>query len=112
MPTPASIDAIKALTEWWGDMGVEVDDAAVKAYLKVADSAAPPAAVAQDAPVRRPRRKKTDWVEEAKIAAAACDSVEALKAAIVAFEGSPDSCSTRCWRPFTVTARKMPSLPM
>ena len=59
------------------------------AYLKVADSAAPPAAVAQDAPVRRPRRKKTDWVEEAKIAAAACDSVEALKAAIVAFEGSP-----------------------
>lgn len=89
MPTPASIDAIKALTEWWGDMGVEVDDAAVKAYLKVADSAAPPAAVAQDAPVRRPRRKKTDWVEEAKIAAAACDSVEALKAAIVAFEGSP-----------------------
>ncbi|HAQ77674.1 MAG TPA: uracil-DNA glycosylase, partial [Hyphomonas sp.] len=27
MPTPASIDAIKALTEWWGDMGVEVDDA-------------------------------------------------------------------------------------
>ena len=39
--------------------------------------------------MRRPRRKKTDWVEEAKIAAAACDSVEALKAAIVAFEGSP-----------------------
>ena len=26
MPAPASIDAIQALTEWWGDMGVEVDD--------------------------------------------------------------------------------------
>jgi uracil-DNA glycosylase len=89
MPAPASIDAIKALTEWWGDMGVEVDDAAVQAYLKVADTVASPAATAPDAPVRRPRRKKVDWVEEAKKAAAACDSVEALKVAIEGFDGSP-----------------------
>ena len=89
MPAPASIDAIKALTEWWGDMGVEVDDAAVQAYLKVSESAAPPAATAPTPPVRRPRRKKIDWVEEAKTAAAACDSVEALKAAIEGFDGSP-----------------------
>lgn len=89
MPAPASIDAIKALTEWWGDMGVEVDDAAVQAYLKVSERDAPAASAAPAAPARRPRRKKVDWVEEAKSAAAACDSVEALKAAIEAFDGSP-----------------------
>ena len=89
MPAPASIDAIQALTEWWGDMGVEVDDATVQAYLKVAEGAAPAAPAASATPVRRPRRKKVDWVEEARNAAAACDSVEALKAAIEAFEGSP-----------------------
>ncbi len=89
MPAPASIDAIKALTEWWGDMGVEVDDAAVQAYLKVSESAAPAASATPAAPVRRPRRKKIDWVEEARTAAAACDSVEALKAAIEGFDGSP-----------------------
>lgn len=89
MPAPASIDAIQALTEWWGDMGVEVDDAAVQAYLKVAESAAPAAPAAAATPARRPRRKKVDWIEEAKTAAAACDSVEALKAAIEAFDGSP-----------------------
>ena len=89
MPAPASIDAIQALTEWWGDMGVEVDDATVQAYLKVAEGAAPAAPAVSPTPVRRPRRKKVDWVEEARNAAAACDSVEALKAAIEAFEGSP-----------------------
>tara|TARA_R100000365_G_C2748266_1_gene79350 strand:- start:8660 stop:9448 length:789 start_codon:yes stop_codon:yes gene_type:complete len=89
MPTPASIDAFKALAEWWDDMGVEVDDATVQAYLKVAERAAPPAGAAAAAPVRRPRRKKINWVEEAEKAATACDSVEALKAAIEQFDGSP-----------------------
>ena len=89
MPAPASIDAIQALTEWWGDMGVEVDDATVQAYLKVAERTGPAAESAPAQPARRPRRKKVDWVEEARKIAASCQTLDALKAAIEAFEGSP-----------------------
>lgn len=96
MPTPAPIDAMKALTEWWEDMGVEVDSAAVTAYLKATETAeagSPPAQKAasspQITPARRSKRQKIDWVVEAETAAAACESIEALKAAIEAFDGSP-----------------------
>ncbi|MCI4644304.1 MAG: uracil-DNA glycosylase [Hyphomonadaceae bacterium] len=83
--------ALKALTEWWGEMGVEADPAAIKAYLSVAStgSAAPPApSLPQgEAAAPRPTRAETDWVAEARKAAAACQTLEDLSAAIAAFDG-------------------------
>ncbi len=89
MPAPASIDALTALTEWWEEMGVEVDEASMTAYLKAAEHDLAAAAPASATTGRRPKRHEIDWVEAAKAAAAGCDSVEALKAAVEAFDGSP-----------------------
>ena len=88
MPAPASITAINALTDWWEEMGVDVDHARVDAFLKAAESTGS-AAPQQNAPVRPRRRKPTNWVEEARSQAAGCDTLNALKAAIESFEGSP-----------------------
>ena len=65
MPAPTSITAIDALTDWWEEMGVEVDHARVDALLKAADTVVS-AAPQQSAPVRPRRRKPTNWVDEAK----------------------------------------------
>lgn len=78
-----------ALSEWWEEMGVEVDVASVEACLKAAERAAAPPAPVPATTARRPKRNEIDWVAEAKAAAAACDSVEAVKAAIEGFDGSP-----------------------
>ena len=89
MPTPASSAAIAALTDWWEEMGVEVDHARVDALLEASETAGGPAPQ-QATPAARPRgRKPKNWVEEAKALAAGCDTLEALKAAIESFEGSP-----------------------
>ncbi|KCZ45838.1 hypothetical protein HY17_10945 [Hyphomonas sp. CY54-11-8] len=69
-------------------MGVEVDHARVDALLKAADTVVS-AAPQQSAPVRPRRRKPTNWVDEARSQAAGCDTLDALKAAIESFEGSP-----------------------
>lgn len=95
MPNLASSEALKALTDWWLDMGVEVDSARIDALMrdmkasqpvleasKVATRGAPKAAL-------RRTREPTNWVAEAARAAAACDSIHALKAAIEAFDGCP-----------------------
>lgn len=83
--------ALKSLTDWWGDMGVEVDEALMRALTKTV-----PRAVATTEPsnVRAPRKrrgKKTleDWIALARETAAAADSLDALKAAIEAYDGSP-----------------------
>ena len=88
MPAPASITAIDALTDWWEEMGVDVDHARVDALLKAAESTGS-AAPQQSAPVRQRRRKPTNWVDEARSQAAGCDTLDALKAVIESFEGSP-----------------------
>lgn len=88
MPAPASIAVIDALTDWWEEMGVDVDHARVDALLKAAEQAET-AAAPQVAPARSRGKKPTNWVEEARNLAAGCDTLEALKAAIESFEGSP-----------------------
>lgn len=106
MPQNASAAALKALTEWWEEMGVQVDqgevDAAMRAKSVVPGSPrdVPPHApeAAQEAPdqVRGGRKSRkdqskslTDWIAEAEALAAGADSLEALKAAIESFEGCP-----------------------
>ena len=92
MPTPASREPILALTEWWADMGVSVDTALVDALLASAPSpaAAPPAPAAASAPpVRKKGRSVADWANVARVEARKAETLDALAAAIRAFEGSP-----------------------
>ncbi|MEL7107973.1 MAG: uracil-DNA glycosylase [Pseudomonadota bacterium] len=106
MPQNASAAALKALTDWWEEMGVEVDHTEIAAVMK-AQSAAIPGSTqdrspqTQSAPEtpdqvrggRTSRRSKaktlTDWIAEAGALAAGADSLEALKAAIESFDGCP-----------------------
>ena len=69
MPAPASTSAIQALTDWWEEMGVDVDHARVEALLKRAEQAEPPAPQ-QVAPPRPRGRKPKNWVDEARALAA------------------------------------------
>lgn len=88
MPAPASSTALESLTEWWEEMGVDVDQARVDTLLKAAEQ--PETAAPQQAAPARPRgRKPKNWVEEARSLAAGCETLEQLKAAIESFEGSP-----------------------
>ncbi|MEL6856881.1 MAG: uracil-DNA glycosylase [Pseudomonadota bacterium] len=99
----ASAVALKALTEWWEEMGVDVDHSETAALMKAnrpapaaatADPASPQPAAASPAPSGRKSRKTQnksvqDWVAEAEAMAADAGSLEALKAAIEQFEGCP-----------------------
>lgn len=107
MPQNASAAALKALTDWWEEMGVDVDHAEISAAMK-AETAVGPGST-QDLPQqnqdtqtetpdqvrsnRKSRRTKnktlTDWIAEAGALAASADSLEALKAAIEGFDGCP-----------------------
>jgi len=103
MSHPATETALLALTDWWDEMGVDVDQAVVSAALKAAK---PPSGAG--APVRRPvqsgaapnlpglvpvrragKKSVADWVAEAESLAAGASTLEALKAAIEGFEGCP-----------------------
>lgn len=107
MPQNASAAALKALTEWWEDMGVPVDQGEIDAVLR-AESTAVSGSIQDLAPSnpegssetpdqvrgsRTSRRNASkslhDWLQEAEALAAAADSLEALKAAIESFEGCP-----------------------
>ncbi|MEZ5946815.1 MAG: uracil-DNA glycosylase [Hyphomonas sp.] len=77
-----------SLTDWWEEMGVEVDHGLVEAYLAAAATSESPAPQ-QDAPAAPRRRKPKNWVQEATALAAGCDTLEALKAAIESYDGSP-----------------------
>ncbi len=91
MSQPDSSIALKALQDWWGDMGVPVDEAEMRALRKAADAARTAAPAGEQAPnkPRRIKRAKThdDWVNDARKIAAASDSLDALKAAIEGFDG-------------------------
>lgn len=104
MPQNASAAALKALTEWWEDMGVEVDQAGIARSMQAqtrankgpAPSEASPAPTetqAAPSPGRKSRKSASktlhDWIREAESLAAGADSIEALKAAIESFDGCP-----------------------
>ena len=106
MPQNAPSLALKALTEWWEEMGVEVDSAEMRA-LTSESSAVTGGGQARDLaqqnssePTKTPdqvrgnrRRNKAKSLEthvaEATALAAAADDLPALKAAIESFDGSP-----------------------
>lgn len=107
MPQNASDAALKALTEWWEDMGVAVDQGEIDAMMRAqqaVDTGAPPdqASAQQSAPqetsadprsARKSRRNAQksvqDWIAEAESLAACATSLDALKAAIEGFDGCP-----------------------
>lgn len=95
MPHAASNPALKALTDWWTDMGVEPDAATMKALAKSIQHTPEPAPNAgsrpKSPPARRGNTKKSvdDWIAEAKALAADCDTINALKSAIESFDGCP-----------------------
>lgn len=107
MPQNASAAALKALTAWWEDMGVEVDQAEIAAAMRAKTSVAPgstrdlapqspeassvPSDQVQGGRKSRKSANKTpqDWIAEAESLAASADSIEALKTAIEGFEGCP-----------------------
>lgn len=88
MPQAPPDPALKALTDWWEEMGVAADPAVMRAYARVSEAKAKPADTPP--PVVKPGRKMpADWAEEARQIAAGCDSLGALTEAISSFDGSP-----------------------
>lgn len=104
MPQNASDTAIFALTDWWQAMGVDVETLPAAKT----EPPPPPRAVAQQAgqseipqspqPTSKstrtarknaPERFVESWTEDARQAAAEAPDLAALKAAIIAFDGSP-----------------------
>ena len=99
----ASAAALKALTNWWEEMGVDVDHSEVAALMKGNPSApvtAPVASTTAETPVATPvsgnrksrksqNKSVQDWIAQAEAMAADAGSLEALKAAIEQFEGCP-----------------------
>jgi len=81
--------AQESLTAWWREMGVEPDEALIRAYRRhQAGAAKSPAGQGAAVPAQA-RKGLEDRVAEARQAAAACQSLEALAAAIAAFDGCP-----------------------
>lgn len=91
-------NALESLTRWWSEMGVPADARLLAAYRRAAQAqaqspkrpapggggpAAPPARLQSGT------RSPEDWARDAEAAAAACSSLDALAAAIAAFEGCP-----------------------
>ena len=92
MPQSTTKTALKSLTEWWEDMGVEADSAFMRALTKSPASKGKPPKQASN--ITRPssrRAKKSieDWVQVATESAAGANTLDELKAAIEAYEGSP-----------------------
>jgi DNA polymerase len=90
MSQPDASPALTALKEWWSEMGVDVDEADIRAVLKGSGPAKAPPEQGQKRVKPRPiRKQKThdDWVDEARQLALAAGSMAELRAAIEGFEG-------------------------
>ncbi|MEL8055528.1 MAG: uracil-DNA glycosylase [Pseudomonadota bacterium] len=103
MDQNATTVALTALSEWWEDMGVEVDQAAIKAAIegastpKSANSTASKDQKSATSPEtglfptsqrsRSGPKSVEDWIAEAESLAAAATNLPSLKAAIESFEG-------------------------
>ncbi|WP_018146622.1 uracil-DNA glycosylase [Henriciella marina] len=90
MSQPQQIQALEALRDWWAEMGVEADEAEIRALTKAARANAAPEDAAS--PARRPRtipreKRHEDWVEEARNLSRAAASFSDLKSAIEGFDG-------------------------
>lgn len=91
----ATSAALQALSEWWDDMGVDVEPIKLPTSLPTAptnDSPKPANTTPQNSRTRaRQNQAKTldDWVAEATAYAATAEDLRALKVAIDVFEGSP-----------------------
>lgn len=87
--------ALKALTDWWSDMGVAPDAATMRAFEKAAKAALqapvpsqPEALDGGPAPARRRSAKSLEaWIAEARTSAQAASDMAALARAITDFEG-------------------------
>lgn len=107
MPQNASAAALKALTEWWEDMGVATDQAEIDAAMRAQQAAntgapapragpAEPAQAETPGQVRNGRKSRRnamktdlDWIKDAETLANGADSLAALKTAIESFDGCP-----------------------
>lgn len=82
--------ALRALQDWWEEMGVEADEAEIRALLKSAAQGEPvrekPAQARKPRPIRK-EKTHDDWVEEARQMALAAGSFAELKSAIESFDG-------------------------
>ncbi len=88
--------ALQAITEWWEDMGVALDETELTALKRAAREHAPQAEIPQAgvrsaelSQGRKAPRTVEDWVKQAESLAAGATSLGALKAAIEAYEGCP-----------------------
>lgn len=103
MSQSATETALIALTHWWEDMGVDVDEAEIAALVKgQPQRQAPPSTQAEASsagvkqssqtlvPVKRASKKTiADWVAEAESLAGQASTLDELKLAIERFEGCP-----------------------
>ncbi len=96
MSHPATEIALDTLTQWWSDMGVDVDDTLLNALNKAAvPRAQQPAPQSENSgetrPKQRRRGRKTleEWIKEAESLAGNAGTLDALKTAIEGFEGCP-----------------------
>ena len=87
MPEIAENKALRAITDWWREIGMEPDAGLMRAMEAVsARNSAPPA----PSPRRKAAHRSTDdWVAEARQLAGAAGDMDALVAAIAGFEGCP-----------------------
>lgn len=93
MTKPPETAALKALTDWWDEMGVEADAALMRALTAPAREAPARERSASPQPTPAPSRSKSrpleTRVEEARGAAAGARTLDELAAAITAFDGCP-----------------------
>ncbi len=103
MSQSATETALLALTNWWDEMGVDVDQATLATLLKASRPSpdvplsARMAAISRSddtlpglVPIQRKgKRSVADWVKEAESLAAGVETLDALKAMIESFEGCP-----------------------
>lgn len=90
MPHTDSSTALKALQDWWSEMGVAVDETEMRAMKKAIAARNEATAKPSPAPAARAlpgKKTHDDWVAEARELAAGCNSLDALKSAIEGFDG-------------------------
>ncbi|MEO0721592.1 MAG: uracil-DNA glycosylase [Pseudomonadota bacterium] len=95
MPQPATDPALKAVIDWWAEMGVVADPALLKALTPAKPSKHPPGSQPAPPKKRKGAASVADHVETARQLAASCDTIEALKAAIESFDGCPLKAGAR-----------------
>ncbi len=92
MPNATSNPALKALTDWWDEMGVPADEAILRAAAP-AKKPTPQDYKSGAVPERRAKKRRgkspQQFVSEATALAADCTTLAELKAAIEGFEGCP-----------------------